>query len=658
VLTISVGDLGILNLLSTPVIAPVKSSIAHPAQVVARPDTSDALRYDILGVLGEGGSGVTYRALDTTTGQLVALKALSLHQIDDWKAIELFEREAQVLSSLDRDGIPKYLDYFTTDLDGDRYFYIVQELAPGKNLLEWMRGGWRVSEAEVKTIAIQILEILIYLHRHYPPIVHRDLKPSNILKTEDGKIFLVDFGAVQQTYHDTFMRGSTVVGTYGYMAPEQFRGQAVPATDLYGLGATILHLLTHRSPAEIPQDGLRLNFRDRLQVSSSFADWLERMLEPDVGNRFSSSTKALEVLKTPPKSKFKPTFSKLDRTLIGITGLAFLVLFFGFFDRYKYYWLGVAGFTATEPFQVMSEQPNVSQIQTYLDRGFDVNTKDASNHPLIYHAMNNDLPEVVQMLIERGADTSDSANLIVAEEEKLRIIQSKKRDEDNRLNHIYDPNKVYLQQQNETIYLKAKKEIEDNYVNGIAYYAVQHNHIAILELLLKRGFNLNRTYPDDNKISFLHLASVHPDGAIVELLLDRGVDPNIQDSLGCTPLHTAIVRDLMPYGYKLSSYVSFDRANNAISKQAIVYLMQAGAKSDVSCNLNDRNDRQNDRPKYRQWNRTYYSTGDNIDTVGKLIASKGFGRYGIDMNNYSAPYQLLPFFDTTDIDLNSYRRSN
>ncbi len=654
-LTIERYDLGTLNLLSTPVIAPVKSSIAHPAQVVARPDTSEALRYDILGVLGEGGSGVTYRALDTTTQQLVALKALSLHQIDDWKAIELFEREAQVLSTLDREGIPKYIDYFTTDLDGDRYFYIVQELAPGKNLLEWMRGGWRGSEAEVKTIAIQILEILIYLHRHYPPIVHRDLKPSNILKTEDGQIFLVDFGAVQQTYHDTFLRGSTVVGTYGYMAPEQFRGQAVPATDLYGLGATILHLLTHRSPAEIPQDGLRLNFRDRLQVSSSFADWLERMLEPDVGNRFSSSTKALEVLKTPPKSKSKPTFSKLDRTLIGITGLTCLILLFGLFDRYKYYWLGLAGFVPTEPFQVISDRPNLSQMQTYLDRGFDVNAKDANNRSLIYHAMNKDLPDIVKMLIERGADTSDAANLIDAESEKLKTIQSNKGDEDNRLKQIYDPNKASLQQQNEEKYLKSKKQIEDNYVNGIAYYAVQHNQIAILELLLKRGFNPNRMYPDDNKISFLHLASVHPDGAIVKLLLDRGVDPNIQDSLGCTPLHTAIVRDLMPYSYKLSSYVSFDQANNAISKQAIVYLIQAGAKSDISCNLNDRiKDRQN----YRRWDRTYYSKGDKIDTVGKLIASKGFDRYGIDMNQYSTPYQLLPFFDSTGIDLNSDRRSN
>jgi serine/threonine protein kinase len=632
----------------------VKSAITHPAQVIARADTCEALRYDILGILGEGGSGVTYRALDTTTQQLVALKALSLHQIDDWKAIELFEREAKVLSSLDRDGIPKYLDYFTTDVDGERYFYIAQELAPGKNLLEWMRSGWRVSEAEVKTIAIQILEILIYLHRHYPPIVHRDLKPSNILKTEDGKIYLVDFGAVQQTYHDTFLRGSTVVGTYGYMAPEQFRGQAVPATDLYGLGATILHLLTHRSPAEIPQDGLRLNFRDRLQVSSGFADWLERMLEPDVGNRFSSSTKALEVLKTPPKSKSKPTLSKLDRTLIGITGLTFLVLLSGVFDRTKYYWLGLAGFVPTEPFQVISKRPNVSQIQTYLDRGFDVNARDANNHPLIYYAMNSDLPDIVKMLVERGADLSDAANPSEVEYDKLQNIQRRRQADDDAFSKMHSPNIALFQQQAENL-KKEEREIANNYVNGIGYYAVKHNRIEIMELLLKRGFNPNRIYPDDNKLSFLHLASVHPDGVIVKLLLDRGVDPNIKDGLGCTPLHTAIVRDLMPYKYKLSSYVSFDLANSSVSKQAITYLMQAGAKSDTPCNLNDL---QEDRPRHRQRNRAYYYQGNKIETVGQLIASRGFDRYGVDMNQYSTPSQLLPFFGATDIDLNSYSRSN
>ncbi|PSB59095.1 protein kinase domain-containing protein [Chamaesiphon polymorphus] len=566
-------DLGTLKQLSNPVLAIVKPAIVHPSQVIARSGTSEAACYDILGILGEGGSGIAYRALATQTQQLVALKALSLRQSNDWKAIELFEREAKVLSTLDRDGIPKYLDYFTIDLEGECYFYIAQELAPGKTLLEWMRSGWRASEAEVQDIAIQILEILIYLHRHHPPIVHRDLKPSNILRTDEGKIFLVDFGAIQQTYHDTFMRGSTVVGTYGYMAPEQFRGQAVPATDLYGLGATILHLLTHRSPAEIPQDGLRLNFRDRLQVSSSFADWLERMLEPDVGSRFSSSTKALEVLKTPPKATFKPTLSKLDRLVIGSIGLTILVLIFGVFERYKYYLLGMGGLISKEPFQAMQEQPSVSRIRSYLDRGFNVNTQDANGHTLIYHAMNNDLPEILQMLIERGADVSDLANLSDLDKEELKNLRGRYRDENKRLERTGIGYAGQLREENKRQLQIAERALSQKYVNPIAYYAVIKNKPTILKLVSERGIDLSRSNIGNNNLSFLHLASIDRDGKIVKLLLDLGLDPNIKDRLGCTPLHAAVVREIV------------SPRTIPTSARSINYLLVAGASTKVNCNF-------------------------------------------------------------------------
>jgi eukaryotic-like serine/threonine-protein kinase len=157
--------------------------------------------------------------------------------------------------------------------------------------------GKAIDEAEIKNIAIQILEILTYLHRQQPPIVHRDLKPSNILKTADGKIYVVDFGAVRQAYHDTFMWGSTVVGTYGYMAPEQFRGQAFLSTDLYGLATTLLFLLTRADPSKLPQKQLKINFRSAVKLPVKFADWLDRMLEPIVEQRFTTATEALAVLK-------------------------------------------------------------------------------------------------------------------------------------------------------------------------------------------------------------------------------------------------------------------------------------------------------------------------------------------------------------------------
>ena len=253
-------------------------------------------RYEITHILGKGGVGITYSAVDLETNSTVAVKAVSLRQLDDWKQVELFEREASVLAKLDHPNIPKYLNCFDVETEKDKVFYIVQQQAPGKSLFQLVEGGWRTTEAEVKQIAEQVLSILIYLHSQTPPVIHRDIKPHNLIRSDDGKIFLVDFGAVQNTYYDTLTQGSTVVGTYGYMAPEQFRGKAEPATDLYSFGATILYLLTHRSPSELPQDSLKFDFRSQVNISEAFADWLEKVLELDPEDRFNSAKQALSKL--------------------------------------------------------------------------------------------------------------------------------------------------------------------------------------------------------------------------------------------------------------------------------------------------------------------------------------------------------------------------
>ena len=255
-----------------------------------------AQRYRILNTLGQGGMGITYEAVDLESGQLVALKALSLRRMKDWKTLELFEREAAILSGLNHPAIPCYLDYFQIDYFDDRCFYIVQQLAKGKSLATLVEKGWRPNESQVKNFAIQILEILVYLQESIPPVIHRDLKPQNIIRSGNGKLFLVDFGAVRDTYHNTITGGSTVVGTFGYMAPEQFRGQAILSTDLYGLGATLLFLLTGKSPADLPQHKLKINFRSRVRVSEDFASWLERMIEPGTEDRLRSAKDALAVL--------------------------------------------------------------------------------------------------------------------------------------------------------------------------------------------------------------------------------------------------------------------------------------------------------------------------------------------------------------------------
>ena len=319
-------------------------------------------RYRITSILGEGNSGITYAAEDMTQpGITFALKVLSFQETSDWKMLELFEREAKVLAQLQHPAIPRYFDSFHIDTENDRQFVIVQELAKGKSLAAWVESGWHADEATVKKIAKAILEILIYLQQLEPPVIHRDIKPQNIIRDDDGSVFLVDFGAVRDTYYSTMMRGSTVVGTFGYMAPEQFRGQAVPATDLYGLAATLLFLLTHCSPAELPAKGLGVDFRSQIQVSEGFANWLEKMLAPDANERFASAQSALNALRK-PQLLVKRNKVSLVKVMVSVT-LALSIL-----NTFKW---GILSRIGVLPRGICE----TSTLQDYLKHGGDPNAR-------------------------------------------------------------------------------------------------------------------------------------------------------------------------------------------------------------------------------------------------------------------------------------------
>ena len=266
-------------------------------ETLHKPGDIIAQRYQIISILGSGGTGTTYAAEDQNSNQRVALKELSLLGMRDWKVLELFEREAQVLSHLNHPAIPNYLNYFQVDTAENHWFYIVQELAVGKSLASLVQRGWQPDENQVQRLAMQVLKILHYLHNLSPPIIHRDIKPQNLICSQKGKVFLVDFGAVQNVYRHTLTQGSTVVGSYGYMAPEQFRGQAYLTSDLYSLGATLLFMLTRRSPADLPQRRLKIDFRSQVKISPKFADWLEKILEPAAEDRFASAKEALAALR-------------------------------------------------------------------------------------------------------------------------------------------------------------------------------------------------------------------------------------------------------------------------------------------------------------------------------------------------------------------------
>ncbi|WP_138499339.1 serine/threonine protein kinase [Nostoc sp. PA-18-2419] len=257
-------------------------------------------RYQIQRQLGNNGIRQTWLAKDLKAddgdNSTVVVKLLAFGGTVQWDDLKLFEREAQILKQLNHPRIPQYIDYFCID-DRTLWFGLIQQYIPGESLKEKLASGKRFSEKRAKKIAVEVLNILTYLHELNPGVLHRDIKPSNLIWGEDNRIYLVDFGAVQDRAAKegvTF----TVVGTYGYAPMEQFGGRAVAASDLYALGASLIHVLTGICPSDLPQQDLRLQFADRVNLSRSFISWLEKLIEPAPEQRFTNAQQALNALKS------------------------------------------------------------------------------------------------------------------------------------------------------------------------------------------------------------------------------------------------------------------------------------------------------------------------------------------------------------------------
>lgn len=217
-----------------------------------------AQKYEVLRDLGYGGQGKTQLAtIREQPEKQVVIKTLDFDALGSWKDLELFEREIEILRSLDHPGIPHLLDF-----ENDDGIVMVYEYVGGESLEEVVDSDEVWEESQAREFLNQMLDILAYLHTLIPPVVHRDIKPSNIIQRPDGKFSLIDFGAAQATTN--FTGGSTFVGTNGYMAPEQLMGRAEPRSDLYSLGATTLQLMTGIHPSLLAGEGLRLKTEDHL----------------------------------------------------------------------------------------------------------------------------------------------------------------------------------------------------------------------------------------------------------------------------------------------------------------------------------------------------------------------------------------------------------
>lgn len=255
-------------------------------------------RYHLKQQLGNNPSRQTWLAQDLKLKEPVIVKLLAFRPQIQWDEIKLFEREAKVLKQLHHPRIPQYRDSFSIDENagaGLPWFALVQEYIPGKSLKQLLDEGKQFTESQVRSYATRILEILIYLHELSPLVLHRDIKPSNLILGKNGQIYLVDFGAVQDK---ATAEGATftVVGTGGYAPMEQFWGRAVPASDLYALGATLIHLLTGTAPADLPQKDLRIQFSDVVYLNPTFSHWIETLTNPALEQRFSTAREALNTL--------------------------------------------------------------------------------------------------------------------------------------------------------------------------------------------------------------------------------------------------------------------------------------------------------------------------------------------------------------------------
>ncbi|MBO3457664.1 serine/threonine protein kinase [Aetokthonos hydrillicola Thurmond2011] len=253
-------------------------------------------RYCVESMLGRKTGRRTFLATDLQTLVPVVIKLLLFGPDFTWDDLKLFEREARTLQSLNHPAISQYIDSFEIDTELGKGFALVQSYIQAPSLQNWVETGRTFSEEELKAIAKQLLSILDYLHCRHPPVIHRDIKPSNILLSDrsgnsPGQVYLIDFGSVQ-----TSVQGGTVtvVGTYGYMPPEQFGGRATPASDLYSVGSTLIYLATGEHPSNLPQKDLRIEFEQLISMSTSFTSWIQWLIEPNLSTRAASAKSALE----------------------------------------------------------------------------------------------------------------------------------------------------------------------------------------------------------------------------------------------------------------------------------------------------------------------------------------------------------------------------
>ena len=250
-------------------------------------------RYRFISLLGEGAQGKTWLAEKLSDGTKVAIKELKFSEIDNQKNYELFIREAEMLKNLEVQGVPVFYECVSDD-SVSKTCWIVQEYVSFRSLQFELEKAGKLSETCVLRIMLSITDILKELQTKYtPPVIHRDIKPSNILcNMSNYQTWLIDFGAVANPHKKS--GGSTIAGTFGYMAPEQLLGESRIQSDFYSLGVTALQLLTGVSPVDMPVSVFEIQFESIIRrhapnTSEQTIMLLSHLLSVEAANRPASA---------------------------------------------------------------------------------------------------------------------------------------------------------------------------------------------------------------------------------------------------------------------------------------------------------------------------------------------------------------------------------
>lgn len=267
-------------------------------------------RYRSLRLLGQGGFGRTFLAVDESESskpRCVVKQLFPQQQNERQRASRLFRQEAQRLRSLEAHSqIPDLIDYF--EIDDQQY--LVQEFIDGKDLAVALKSDKTSSPEAVVELLGSLLPVLQFMHEHQ--VIHRDIKPANIIRRDrDQQLFLVDLGAAKVATGTALARTGTMIGSAEYTAPEQLRGKAVFASDIYSLGMTCLHLLTGVSPFNLYNaDEGRLAWQDYLKVpiNQRLSQILAGMTAVATKQRYGSAKEVLLELKALPE--FRPVLER------------------------------------------------------------------------------------------------------------------------------------------------------------------------------------------------------------------------------------------------------------------------------------------------------------------------------------------------------------